>query len=137
MGAKWGCLDGFWIRPDGSIIDKTDQNHADIVLMYIPGIPQDVADAYLERAPGDSSYDMKIVDYGLQEGWIRVLFEEDEEVAVEYHPSRPPRTAWSVLHRYIGRETLANRYVFSVPDGLAAEFFRKADAVRFVGAQMR
>lgn len=140
MGASWG-LDGFWITSVGILIDKrdTDQNHADIVLANIPGVSQADADAYLNRANKDSSYDMVIVDYGLREGWIRVLEDGESEVSVEYHHETASRSAWLCLQRFISRDSMAGKYIFEDPRNRvnAAVFMRKADAIRFIGTYLR
>ena len=140
MGASWG-LDGFWITATGILIDKrdTDENHADIVLANISSVSQADADAYLNRTSNDSSYDMTIVDYGLREGWIRVLEDGESEVSAEYHNGVASRSAWLCLQRFISRDSMADKYIFEDPRDRsnAAVFMRKADAIRFIGTNLR
>ncbi len=97
------------------------------------------ADAYLNRVDKDSSYDMVIVDYGLRDGWIRVLEDGEQEVSVEFHEGCANRAAWLRLQRFISRDSMAERYIFEDPRHRekAATFYRKADAIRFIGTNLR
>lgn len=136
MGAKWG-LDGFWVNPEGNLIwTSNDRGHAEIILELISEIPQEDADRFFE-SEGLSGAEMIIVDHGLQRGWIRVLEETDRELSVEYRDGLPNRASWSALHRFIHRDADPQLYVFSDPGSRSDQFYRKAEALRFVGAKLR